>query len=646
MMGVMRSFLKTPWAVGLLVLLAASFGIFGFKDPFNGVVGGGFMSAGGRSVQPREASRLVDQAIDSIRREQGKTLSRREAGEQGIPQQVMQQLTMQTVTLAYADKIGVKASPSAVADIIANAPLFKNGLGTIDQKAIDRYAAEQGMTRQQFENDLRDTLTFQYLQQSLIGGLAPPKILSSPILAYLGEKRTVALARLTPAALPTVKPPTDDELKAYYETKKTLFAQPERRRFAVLSYSADDFLDKVTIDDATLKTEYDKRIKEFSTPETREIMQFSGSDGDAIQSVIDKVKGGAKLEDAVNQAKGVTLVTLTLKPGDLKDANQDKAAFSFPVGEPFGPIKSESGYLGMQVTKITPGIARPLAEVSDQLRTELAGRDAQRLYDATEEKFLDYISGGKSLEDVSKDIGAPILLFPAVDKRATDAKRVPVTLLSKYPKELQDAFKLKVGEMSQVIEGTEKRTGADGKEEDVPTRTVLRLDEIVPARTPALDEVKKDVTELYVSEKQVEAAQKVADDVVAQVKAGKKLDDVAKAAKLGVVRPPQPLTRAMVAQQLDPKVTDAMFSLPEGGIAAPADSRGEPWIVMVDKIEKVSADQVDPQLKKQVNDNLQRSLTNDLFQSFMRGVQQEVKVRTNDKAIQDFINDYTKDAAG
>jgi uncharacterized lipoprotein YmbA len=60
----------------------------------------------------------------------------------------------------------------------------------------------------------------------------------------------------------------------------------------------------------------------------------------------------------------------------------------------------------------------------------------------------------------------------------------------------------------------------------------------------------------------------------------------------------------------------------------------------------VSADQVDPQLKKQVNDNLQRSLTNDLFQSFMRGVQQEVKVRTNDKAIQDFINDYTKDAAG
>src|ERR1700759_5257487 len=151
MMGVMRSFLKTPWAVALLVIIALSFGIFGFKDPFNGVVGGGFMSAGGRSVQPRDASRMVDQGIEQIRKEQGKTISRREAGEQGIPQQVMQELMMQTVTLAYADKIGVKASPSAVADIIANAPIFKNGLGAIDKAAITRYANTQGMSVPQFE---------------------------------------------------------------------------------------------------------------------------------------------------------------------------------------------------------------------------------------------------------------------------------------------------------------------------------------------------------------------------------------------------------------------------------------------------------------------------------------------------------------
>ena len=146
------------------------------------------------------------------------------------------------------------------------------------------------------------------------------------------------LARLTQAAVPTVKPPTDDELKTFYEAKKTLFAQPERRRFAVLSYSPDDFIDKVKIDDATLKTEYDKRIKEFSPPETREVAQFSSADGDAIQAVIDKVKGGAKLEDAVNQTKGVTLTTLNIKPGDLKDKNQDQAAFHFAVGEPFHRI--------------------------------------------------------------------------------------------------------------------------------------------------------------------------------------------------------------------------------------------------------------------------------------------------------------------
>ena len=634
MMGVMRSFLKTPWAVGLLVVLALSFGIFGFKDPFNGVVGGGFMSAGGRSVHPRDANRMVNQAIEQVRKTQGKTLSHREAGEQGIPQQVMQDLMLTTVTLAYADKIGVKASPSAAADLIAKAPVFKDGLGNIDQKAIARYAGEQGMNVQQFEKELQDQLTFGYLQQSVLGGLATPKIISSPVLVFLGEKRTVAVARFTKAAMPTVNPPSDAELKTFFETKKALFGQPERRRFAALSYSPDDFIDKVKIEDAALKTEYDKRIKEFSTPETREIAQFSSADPDAIQSVVDQVKQGKKLEDLVNQAKGVTLTTVSVKPGDLTDKNQNDAAFALPVGETFGPIKVGDSYLGMKVSKIIPGVAMPLEKVSDDLRKEMSKRDAQHLYDKTEEKFLDYISGGKTLEEVASDIGAPILLFPAVDQRATDAKGGPNALFSKHPKELGEAFKMKLGELSPVIEG-------DGE------RTVLRLEEIIPARTPALEEVKAEVKELYVGEKQLEAAKKIADDIVAAVKAGKNFDATAKAAKMDFLRPTQPVSRVMAQQQqLDPRVLGVMFSLPEGGIAAPISSQGDPWIVMVDKVEKVTAEDADPQLVKQVNEILQRSITGDVFQAFSRGVQKEVKVRSNNKAIQDFINDYTKDAAG
>ncbi len=278
MMGGMRSFVKSPWAVGLLVVLAASFGIFGFKDPFNGVVGGGFMSAGDRSIHPDEVNRMIDQAIDRVRKEQGKSLSRREAGQQGIPQQVLSDLTQQTVILAYADKAGIKASPSAVADIISNAPIFRDGLGNIDQKAIERYANDQRMSVAQFQADIQDGLTFDYLQQAILGGLEVPKIITGPIISYLGEKRTVAVARATRETAPDIKPATDAELKTYYESKKAMFAQPERRRFTALSYSANDFLDKVKIDDKALKEQYDRRIKEFSTPETRDIAQFTAAD--------------------------------------------------------------------------------------------------------------------------------------------------------------------------------------------------------------------------------------------------------------------------------------------------------------------------------------------------------------------------------
>ena len=45
-----------------------------------------------------------------------------------------------------------------------------------------------------------------------------------------------------------------------------MFAQPERRRISVLSYSPEDFIDRVELTDEQVKAEYEKRIKDYSTP--------------------------------------------------------------------------------------------------------------------------------------------------------------------------------------------------------------------------------------------------------------------------------------------------------------------------------------------------------------------------------------------
>ncbi len=223
--------------------------------------------------------------------------------------------------------------------------------------------------------------------------------------------------------------------------------------------------------------------------------------------MVDLVKQGKTLEDAVNQNKGVTLTTLTVKPGDLKDKAYNDDVFALPSGETFGPIKVGDAFFGVKINSVTPGVPTPLADVAEQIRLDMSKHDAQRLYDASNDQFLDYVSGGKPLEDIATEIGAPLFVLPAVDVRGSDRSGAPVSMLSKHPKELQDAFKLNVGENSAVIEG-------DGE------RTVLRLDEIIAAHTPPLDEVRSDVTELYMRDKEIAAVQKAAEKMVAAVRSG------------------------------------------------------------------------------------------------------------------------------
>lgn len=630
MMTVMRSFVKSKWALGLFALLIISFGVFGVTDPFSGVSGGGFVRAGERSLGARDVSRALDQEIRSIREQNGEVLSQSDAAKRGIPQAIVQELTQQLTALAYADRIGLKASPTAVAEIIDGAPIFQNGLGQVDRDAIARYASEQGYSVPQFETYLQDSLTYDYLRQAALGGLKAPDILSRPIITFLSERRTLTVARLTEASLPVIPPPTEADLKAFYQERSAAFAQPERRILSALSYTAEDFLDKVKVAPADVKAEYDRRIKEFSGPETREIAQFTASTQKAIQDVVDGVKQGKTLEAVAAATPGVTLARLTVKAADLTDKPYSDTVFALPKGETFGPMPLGQSFVGVQIVSITPGPATPFADLEETLSMDVARRDARKLFDSSEETFYDMASGGASLEDMGSEVGAPVIAFAPIDGSGRFEGGEQAGLLARHPEAVTAAFSLAAGEMGQIIE-------ADGE------RLVLRVDTIVPARTPAFEEVSARLPPLYLAAKQVEAAQKAAADVLAAIQGGKTLEAAAAAGKMRVIRVPEPITRAN-AGGLDPAILEGVFALKAGAPAVVRDNQGEPWLVRVEAIEPGGTNP-DPQMVAQVSGLVQQSLTRDIGEAFSRGVTALIKPKSNQGAIQTYLDGFKTEEA-
>jgi peptidyl-prolyl cis-trans isomerase D len=646
MLGWMRGFVKSPWAVALFALLVIGL-VTTMGDPFSGVTGGGFVQVGDHQVHQRDVNKAVDQELNRIREEsQGKEiLTPRDAAQRGLTQQVLSQLIYRASVLAYADKIGVKASAAAANNLLMQAPRFKDALGRVNMDEVRRYAGEQGMTVQQFEDDIRKSMTTSYLEAAAFAGVVTPEILSRPLLTYFGETRTLSIARITNTTIPEPKAPTDAELKTWYDAHTAEFRQPERRRISFLSYSDADFMDKVDVKDTEIKAQYDRRIREFSTPETRVAAQFTGERA-ALQGFVDLAKQGVALEEALTRSAGVTRTDLTLKPGDLtaqkpNDENQkkyDEFIFAVPANAIQGPVQVGDAWYAVQVTSITPGVATPFEQVREQIRDQIARTEAQRMFDGTYESFYD-MAGGITLEEMSIQIGAPVIELAPIDASGRTEDGLRSSVIDKNAAAVRGLFSLSAGQTTDVIEGEDKdeQTG-----QARPTRSIFRVDEIVAPHTLPFEQVKDRVRINFLREKIEETANKLANDVVAAVKSGKTFEQAAAASRMA------PITGVNVMRgsqgQLDPQVQDGVFNVAVGDTAIVRGQGNEPWVVHVEKSTPVTPETA-AAMKAQIDGQMQNSLSNDLRETFFRGLQKEVKVNTNDKAITAYLESLTKDEA-
>lgn len=626
MLGWMRKFVKSKWALTLLFIpLIISFGVLGANDPFQGVSGGGFVQVGDHQVRQKDINDEVDQELERARQETGKVYSHKEAAQQGLTQQVLNRQIYRASVLAYGDKIGVKASPSAVTNALNGTPAFKDSLGRLDLNAVRDRAGKMGFTSvAAFEKALRNDMTVNYIQTAAFSGLTTPEILTKPLMTYFGETRTVTMARLSGTSIPEPKAPTDAELKAWYDKNTARFAQPERRRISVLTYSPEDFKDKVQVSEADIKASYDKRIREFSEAETRNIAQFSGT-REELQTFVDVVKQGVSLEDAVKRAPGVSRMDLMVKPGDLKDKQYDEGVFSFPANQLLGPFQvGEANWYAVQVMSITPGPAKPLAEVAEQVKSDLQIAEAKRMFDGSYDTFYD-MAGGIPLEEISAEIGAPVIQLMPVDAGGMTVKRAQSSLLAKHPAALRSMFSLSAGQMTDVIEEENERG-------------IFRVDEVVAPYTLSFEDAKNDVRTLYLAEQVKLAADKLTNDMVAAVKSGRAFDQAAAASKMTVLGAVQ-LVRGS-EPRVDPQVQEFAYTMKGGDTAIARGAGGEPWVVRLDKVETLPPE-MEAMMKSQITSQTEQTLLTDMQEAFFRGVQKEVTVKTNQKAIDDYFTKLT-----
>jgi peptidyl-prolyl cis-trans isomerase D len=489
-------------------------------------------------------------------------------------------------------------------------------------------------------------ITSTYLQQAAVSGLKPPAILTRQLEDIYAEQRTIAVADFTKESMPKPPAATEQELRDFYKANLADYAVPELRAFNVIQVSPMDFLGQVKVTDDQIKAAYDKRIKEFSTPETRELTTVKAPDRAKIQAVVDLSKQGKSLLDAVAATPGATIETKNVQPGFDKNSDFDKAAFNVAKGELMGPFQLDGGWAAAEVKTVTPGTPLPLNEpLKERLRDDIAFPDARKVYDQQVDASNDQLASGVSFDDLARDLNAPILSLPPVDVRGRNEDAKPSSLLAPYlekkPGEGQQtllpaAFAMQSGGLPFSVDADYCPPPAQPDRATCRSRLIVQLAGITPPHTRSFEDVRAKVEAAWTRGKLTDAIKKASDDVLAKVKAGATLETVAKAAKLNYQVVPAVIDR--MNQQMDPNVVEPILKLNKGEIAALqlGNKLGDipmPTLVYVTEARKVDP-AAHPEIAQVAQRSVARDLEGDILQVLLRGAALKAKPTVNDAAVQ------------
>lgn len=282
----------------------------------------------------------------------------------------------------------------------------------------------------------------------------------------------------------------------------------------------------------------------------------------------------------------------------------DAAVFSMQPGEVRGPVETEFGFHLVKLEEIRPESVRGFDEVKDSIAAELRRQKAKSLtFQRAAAAYEDIIRAG-SLDKYSQEGKEQVRQSDYFSR-----KDVPEGL-SKDPKFLDAAFKLKKGELSSVIE---LRNGY----------AVLFADDLKEPELPELAAVHDKAAADFAKDKAAELAAKAAADLLAASREKKALQ----AAEGAAVTETAFLKRsASAGENVPPPVLEDAFKLAwKNDLPAQPVQADNAWFVYEVKERLPGSGEADEQMSRQLLAAAQR----DLLTAWLGSLQAKAKIQIN-----------------
>ena len=174
---------------------------------------------------------------------------------------------------AETQDLGLTVTRGMQSNAIRNEDRFKDELGKFSEGRFMLTLANAGLSETDYLRRVDTALMREQLIGAIVAGSRFNKASADVVASFDLERRT---ARLTsfPVLPEKITTPDDAELDVFFAKNKTVYSAPELRSAKIASISADMVAEGIKISEDDIKTAFEQRVDEFTTPELREVRQM------------------------------------------------------------------------------------------------------------------------------------------------------------------------------------------------------------------------------------------------------------------------------------------------------------------------------------------------------------------------------------
>ncbi|WP_172891554.1 SurA N-terminal domain-containing protein [Cohaesibacter sp. ES.047] len=512
----MRSLASGFVAKILMGLLVLSFAVWGIADIFSNFGRGAIATVGDTEIDARDYQSQLVLEVNALSNQLGRRLTPAQTSAFGLPTQVLGRMISEATLNDMAKDFNMGLSSEELAKVIATEPAFQFS-GRFDRNQMNLMLRNAGTTEDRYVLSREALETRKQLSESLTGKTTVPNAALKVFNTFTYEQRDIDYIALQEDDLGEIEEPTDEALQTYFDANKIQFRAPEYRSFVVLKLEPGDIMDASAVTDEDAKIYYETASSRFVQPEKRQMQQILFGTREEAEAASEKIKNGASFDDIVNERnlsmEDVNFGLLTKE--QITDPAAAEAIYSLDEGAVSDVIEGRFGFLILRNAKIEPQQASPFDEIKDQLKAEIAAERASGEVLGIFDKVEDERAGGATLKEVSDKFNLPLREVSAISKTGELETGEKITDLPEQETLLSSVFDNEIDYEADPID-----IGSTGF-------AWFNVTDIIPDRDRTLDEVRDDVVSAWKAEERRTRNAAKAEEILAEIKAGKSLDAVA-----------------------------------------------------------------------------------------------------------------------